>query len=66
MLTKSLHTITAATNVAQYIRGTHNDAKVLASAALQVLGYTVNASAASHDPTVARIVENCAKLLEAK
>lgn len=66
MLTKSLHTITAATNVAaelvkrdgagRYAR----DGYVLAHAALLVLGHDINGSL--NDPTVQRIVKNCCAL----
>ena len=74
MLTKSLHTITAATNVAAYaLANGHVPAKSftaseLAGYALLVLGYRDEAHAvanerAKNDPTVQRIVANCAKLL---
>jgi len=67
MLTESLHTITAATNVARYILTYHGpeqytSARHLADCALVVLGQGENAHKAG-DPTVQRIVANCAKLL---
>lgn len=65
MLTKSLHTITAATKVARHLvtmyRGEYDAASVLAEAALGVLGYTLIEHADC--PTVARIVANCEKIL---
>jgi len=71
MLTKSLHTITAATNVARHLLHFHPSAYTtptaawqLAHDALHVLGYMVPvASAEGTDDTVRRIRENCAKLL---
>lgn len=64
MLTKSLHTITAATNVARFILETRRfgDAAALAGRALEILGYPTNALS---DPTVARIVKNCEALIVA-
>jgi hypothetical protein len=66
VLTKSLHTITAATNVAAYLvskdEWTGRSARQLADTALAILGQAENAHSAG-DPTVARIVANCAKLL---
>jgi hypothetical protein len=65
MLTKSLHTITAATNVARYLRDDrrtiYRDAFVLAAFACDILGYNIRGSI--NDTTVQRIVANCAKLL---
>ena len=65
MLTKSLHTITAVTAMARYIATYHDSvqftADTLAADALAALGYP-DAYALS-DPTVQRIVANCAKLL---
>ena len=79
MLTKSLHTITAVTNVAEYILTRsaveqNTTAHDLAVKALAVLGHDprdtvtrLGATATSDnyatDPTVVRIVANCAKLL---
>lgn len=74
MLTKSLHTITAATNVARFILAsadsrefhTATGAWLLAARALAVLGHDVPvASAEFSDATVAKIRENCSKLLGA-
>jgi hypothetical protein len=71
VLTKSLHTITAATNVAAYLYGRQTarqtgpqftSARQLADYALAVLGQADNAHTLN-DATVARIVANCAKLL---
>jgi len=68
MLTKSLHTVTAATNVARLLLQTADKAVTgdlaLARAALAVLGYSdVAVERGSADDTVARIVKACAKLL---
>ena len=78
MLTKSLHTVTAATNVARLLcdaavtegeltvtRDDYRDAAALAAAALRVLGYTVDCSAHGQtaDVTVQRIVAACGKIL---
>lgn len=72
MLTKSLHTITAATNVARYIlrrdaRGYYTHADSLAADALAVLGHAlpgnVIGSREAADPTIAAIQKNCAKVL---
>lgn len=72
MLTKSLHTITAATNVARFVRDTLRDKSVtgdglkLAGYTLDVLGYHYSPealrAAKTADPTVARIVANCTKI----
>lgn len=68
MLTKSLHTITAATNVARYMYALPHarsdwTAEDLASRALNVLGYPglVNNATVGNDTdaTVARIVKAC-------
>jgi hypothetical protein len=75
MLTKSLHTVTAALNVARELVLVSQDAKRhfvdaagLASATLEVLGYpdVVTFAALDSDPTVAKIVAGCAKLLGSK
>jgi hypothetical protein len=68
MLTKSLHTITAATNVARLILQTADRSVTgdlaLARAALTALGYPdVTVDRSDADPTVAKIVAACAKLL---
>lgn len=69
MLTKSLHTITAATNVARFLcndkPGHYNDARHLADSALYVLFPAGNPDVTDTfgDDTVQRIVANCAKLL---
>jgi|GEM_PF-3397297 len=68
MLTKSLHTVTAATNVARLLLQTADKAVTgdlaLARAALAVLGYSdVAVDRDGADDTVARIVKACAKLL---
>lgn len=69
MLTKSLHTITAATNVARYLLrqdtvkhylSSDAPAAELAIAALTVLGHGAPLTA---DDTFSRIVKNCAALL---
>lgn len=72
MLTKSLHTITAATNVAAHlvsIAGTGavgriDDSFVLAARACDILGHDIRGSI--DDATVQRIVANCAKLLASR
>ncbi len=65
-LTKSLHTVTAAVAMARYIVTYHDavqfTAESLACDALAALGYP-DAFALS-DPTVAKIVAGCAKLLK--
>jgi hypothetical protein len=65
-LTKSLHTVTAAANVARLLHsfGTHENAAALAKAALAVLGYDVDTSPAgcARDVTVDRIVRACAEV----
>lgn len=78
MLTKSLHTVTAATNVARlllieksrYYTGHRDGACKLAADALHVLGYdalvTVPYEFPGADPTVSRIILACLKLLEAR
>lgn len=72
MLTKSLHTITAVTNVARHLmetnavrlNGTASDADVLTKRALLVLGYKVAVATAMHeDDTVRRCVDSVARLL---
>jgi len=75
MLTKSLHTVTAATNVARECLKVAADAgrrfesaDKLAQAALAILGYDYSdvyglLEARQYDPTVQRIVAACAKLL---
>jgi hypothetical protein len=64
-LTKSLHTVTAATNVARIVT-VHSsvalDARRLARAALDVLGYNLD-DFPEEDPTVAKIVRECARIL---
>lgn len=70
MLTKSLHTVTAATNVAAFILQTNPaqrscDATALAKNALAVLNQFIGTDFSGQDPTVTRIVEACAKLLAA-
>lgn len=79
MLTKSLHTVTAATNVARHLfeneprhwlgttpRDQH--ASALARRALLLLGYDVNTSPAgcAADVTVGRIVKACAEVVGAQ
>lgn len=68
MLTKSLHTITAATNVARYLLTTAHCVRsdghvVLASQALAILGYDLPPAAI--DSTADRIVANCVKMIAA-
>jgi hypothetical protein len=67
-LTKSLHTVTAVANVARHLHRTgsgHTDAPALTAAALQILGYTVDARReARSDDTVARCVAAVAKVLQ--
>ena len=75
MLTKSLHTVTAATNVAQLLLAqspshgryhTPTGEYALAYDALAVLGYTIAiATVEATDPTVARIRVACRKLIDA-
>jgi hypothetical protein len=69
MLTKSLHTVTAAANVARELNDvvkatgrSYGDAEQLANAALTVLGYP-GIVEGSTDPTVLRVVAACAKVL---
>jgi hypothetical protein len=70
MLTKSLHTVTAATNVALHVLDSNPKAytydsagaRALASFALDVLGHDIDTST-DRDPTVARIIANCEELL---
>ena len=78
MLTKSLHTVTAAANVARLINSGNvlfvgtvpvtnksHTPSALAKLALAVLGYDVDTSArgCAADETVRRCVEACAKVL---
>ena len=71
MLTKSLHTVTAAANVAAYLLATRSyprngNGRALASDALSVLGYPGLVPFAGEDiadPTVTRVVAACARLL---
>jgi hypothetical protein len=76
MLTKSLHTITSATKVAEYVHAVRtargqapHDSIALAGAALAVLGYQYDRAGIlaviDSDPTLARIVANCGKILAA-
>jgi hypothetical protein len=74
MLTKSLHTITSATRVAEYVfsvrGGRPYTPALLASDALMILGYDYTAAGIlaavdTGDATVARIVANCGKILAA-
>jgi Tfp pilus assembly pilus retraction ATPase PilT len=63
MLTKSLHTVTAATNVARLLldmQPNHKEPVDMALSALLVLGYSDVSLA---DPTMAKIVKACAALL---
>ena len=74
MLTKSLHTVTAAANVARYIFDSPTTAKrwaprQLAKAALILLGYgdiSTSEESAADDLTVARIVAACARITGAR
>jgi len=65
MITKSLHTITAATKVAEHLLQekpqTYKSATALAYAALGVLGHGPGSD--TSDPTWLRIVANCKQLL---
>ena len=73
MLTKSLHTVTAATNVAAHLaRSAHyapSQAFDLAERALMILGYEYGARQLEAicnqeaDDTIVRVVKACAKLL---
>ena len=72
-MTKSLHTVTAALNVASHIDATDRrhygasqflDATLLAAFALKVLGYYLSDYSAD-DPTIVKIVAGCAKILKA-
>ena len=70
MLTKSLHTVTAALNVAAHLLtvnpGPHRyTAHTLAEHALGTLGHPVccDSDAAANDPTIGRIVKACAVLV---
>jgi hypothetical protein len=69
MLTKSLHTVTAATNVARHLietgftgAGTDEPGECLAIAALAILGYDGCVPVGS-DPTVDRICAACERML---
>lgn len=65
-LTKSLHTITAATNVARRENELLQESpspERLAKIALWILGYDIDTTIKG-DPTVDRIVENCRTLVE--
>lgn len=69
-LTKSLHTITSATLVAEFLAQpipvpTYRNPERLAVAALQLLGHEIDASDKG-DPTVTRIVQACARILTNK
>ena len=73
MLTKSLHTVTAATNVArECIKVARRDGRVfcgayaLADAALTILGYPDCHAHTSTDPTVLKVVSACIGLLSAE
>lgn len=64
-LTKSLHTVTAATNVARYLVASGNpdamkclDARDLAALALDVLGYDIREYPAG-DMTITKIIREC-------
>lgn len=64
-LTKALHTVTSATNVAkrEWSRNPGVQPETLAKIALSVLGYDIDTTIKG-DPTVDRIVENCRKLMK--
>ena len=67
MLTKSLHTITAVTNVARYLivqNKAPRNADGLAHSALSILGYADVDTHSKTDETVIRCVAACAKLLK--
>jgi hypothetical protein len=71
MLTKSLHTVTAATAVAQHLVSMYgvtdySTGAQLAVQALAILGHDVSASpeGCASDVTVARIVKACNALVE--
>lgn len=69
MLTKSLHTVTAVTNVAQYIWALPHaqlqwGAFELCERALGVLGYSMT-SFTPDDPTVQRCITACGKIISA-
>lgn len=63
-LTKSLHTVTATVNVARLILASDPriGQRTLASKALETLGYDIDAFP-SDDPTVAKIMHGCGKLI---
>lgn len=63
-LTKSLHTVTAATNVARYLatERLYICPKQLARQALIVLDYRMH-EFSEDDPTVAKIVRECARVI---
>lgn len=66
MLTKSLHTVTAVTNVARYLNAqgkAPRNADGLAHMALAVLGYGDVDTHSKRDDTVQRCVASVAKLL---
>ena len=64
-LTKSLHTVTAATRVAEHIANTETKyftAATLANRALEVLGYDF-ATFHAMDPTIEKITRECARIV---
>lgn len=65
-LTKSLHTVTAATNVAHHLFATESvygypTAIALARGALEVLGYRMQ-DFSEDDATIAKIIRECAMI----
>lgn len=69
-ITKSLHTVTSATNVARHLarNADYRNGIDLARASLAVLGYEYTtadmARANGQDPTIGKIVNACTELLK--
>lgn len=63
-ITKSLHTVTAATNVARHLANERRYffATALAKDALAILGYDIVAFDAS-DSTIERIIRECSRIV---
>ena len=64
-LTKSLHTVTAVTNVARYIVPSHCDHVSLARESLAILGYSLEDYSKS-DPTIVKIMRECSRIVGAR
>jgi hypothetical protein len=64
-LTKSLHTVTAVTNVARHIACSHRDHVSLARESLAILGYSL-ADYPPTDPTIHKILRECSRIVGAR